>query len=592
MLINRTTIKKLWLYVAVILIGLFFVVAIPPFQKADESYHYRNMLVVVGRIRALMSGQPGLKIYKEEYELNKRMMSVLVTSGSHVKFPVSLYKSHLNYKNQNLMETESKLNLAVVIQYLPAAIGYLMGFGYPLIGYFLARSFSLLFFLGCLLGSYIFLSKTKYTRLLVIPLLVPMLWHQVAGITYDSTFISLLLLTTALFIKVSVTGKFSRIDKGLILVLTVLVSLVKTGNDVFLFLLLLLPWQKHGGNWFRSKILPLLPVIIFILVILIAKRSPLAMVAIQVDNGVKVNNQIVNSEVNKLIIFSDWEYVCQLLANTILTKSEFYMRSFIGQFGWLDVEMEWWIYPVIMLIISYFFMKLLSDIKKSSLAWWQLVVLGLILWGYIGMVFLGMYLWWTPAALGVIEGIQGRYFLPIFPLMLFWLTELIVKIGKKQVRKILLIIMIVTTMASLSWSVYGRYYDYSRLYQNPENLSKEFEDTSKKNKIVEKKLLDQEVVVSLPTDGNKFAGFQLLVEPAEETMIPLRYSLEDGNGKVLQKGYLNNKNIENGVLQGEFLIKSTTSDRVQLKLVPLLTGDGKNYIYLLENFATLLFISK
>ena len=306
-------------------------------------------------------------------------------------------------------------------------------------------------------------------------------------ITYDSTFISLLLLTTALFIKVSVTGKFSRIDKGLILVLTVLVSLVKTGNDVFLFLLLLLPWQKHGGNWFRSKILPLLPVIIFILVILIAKRSPLAMVAIQVDNGVKVNNQIVNSEVNKLIIFSDWEYVCQLLANTILTKSEFYMRSFIGQFGWLDVEMEWWIYPVIMLIISYFFMKLLSDIKKSSLAWWQLVVLGLILWGYIGMVFLEC-IYGDTSSLGSDRRNTRAIFLPIFPLMLFWLTELIVKIGKKQVRKILLIIMIVTTMASLS----GQYMDVIMIIltslPESENLSKEFEDTSKKNKIVEKKL--------------------------------------------------------------------------------------------------------
>ena len=570
---------RIFFLIGIFLVSLFTFLA-PPFQKPDEASHYWRMLAIVGKIRSFPKFNQTI-VYDEEYnKLPELVWASQVTSRIHVKFPISLYKNSNTWvRNKEKIDKNIIFLSKNLISYLPQVVGYLINFGYPLIGFFMARLVGGLFFIWSVIFSLKNINS-KYRPLVFIYLSIPMLWHQVTAISYDSFFISISLLLFTFLITIFVDKKENDKNYFWFIFLTILISFIKPGNFVFLILLLLVSVHKISHvfkkNWIWIVWCLIIPVLYFV-----QKPASIA------DTSVNIN--VVAQE---RILVSDPLYFVSSFWRTIGEKSDFYITSFLGQFGWLDYNFALWVYLLISALIIWFYGRTLSQLKEIVLSRWQLFILLIFCGAYIAMVFLGMYLRWTPGGAKIIEGVQGRYFIPIFPFLLFLLAQFILMIGKNKASKLFVILSALFIIFSFVGVTYERYYDYSRLYQNPENLSKEFEDTSKKNKIVEKKLLDQEVVVSLPTDSNKFAGFQLLVEPAEETLIPLRYSLEDGNGKVLQKGYLNNKNIENGVLQEEFLIKSTTSDRVQLRLVPLLTGDGKNYIYLLENFATLLFISK
>lgn len=43
---------------------------------------------------------------------------------------------------------------------------------------------------------------------------------------------------------------------------------------------------------------------------------------------------------------------------------------------------------------------------------------GLAFLGAVGLIYLSMYLWWTPAGASAVQGVQPRYFLPLLPLLL------------------------------------------------------------------------------------------------------------------------------------------------------------------------------
>ncbi|MBO6100083.1 MAG: DUF2142 domain-containing protein, partial [Spirochaetaceae bacterium] len=55
--------------------------------------------------------------------------------------------------------------------------------------------------------------------------------------------------------------------------------------------------------------------------------------------------------------------------------------------------------------------EVLSKLQKFGVAWVILAVVALAMFGELGI--------WTPLNATSIEGVQGRYFLPIFPLILF-----------------------------------------------------------------------------------------------------------------------------------------------------------------------------
>ncbi len=104
--------------------------------------------------------------------------------------------------------------------------------------------------------------------------------------------------------------------------------------------------------------------------------------------------------------------VAKLLTRDLVSRAPRYAREAIGVLGWLDVPLPWWAY-------------LLSAVTLLAAAIWRraveppvpapLVVGSLV--ATLFLVALSLYFIWTPVGADRLEGFQGRYLLPVLPLV-------------------------------------------------------------------------------------------------------------------------------------------------------------------------------
>ena len=110
--------------------------------------------------------------------------------------------------------------------------------------------------------------------------------------------------------------------------------------------------------------------------------------------------------------------IYQTYWNSILTNGIF--SSWTGVLGWLDTALPVWLS---FLTISSVTVGLLSTggacVETKKVYKW---IAGLLPVGIFVMINLALYLSWSGVGADVVDGIQGRYFLPVTILFIPWLT--------------------------------------------------------------------------------------------------------------------------------------------------------------------------
>lgn len=87
-----------------------------------------------------------------------------------------------------------------------------------------------------------------------------------------------------------------------------------------------------------------------------------------------------------------------------------YLRQFVGNLGWLDVPLPHWLTDSILVLLLLSALASGVDIRIRDR-----VTLGLIVIASLAMISLSQYLAWSMVGGDQIDGIQGRYFLPLAP---------------------------------------------------------------------------------------------------------------------------------------------------------------------------------
>ena len=101
--------------------------------------------------------------------------------------------------------------------------------------------------------------------------------------------------------------------------------------------------------------------------------------------------------------------------NTITGQAEFLAASTIGMLGWLDVRLQpVWVYGFGVAGLAAAALCCASGRAMRVGAASRVVGLGVCL-GVVGALFLAQYLTWTPLGALEVQGVQGRYFLPLLP---------------------------------------------------------------------------------------------------------------------------------------------------------------------------------
>ena len=108
-------------------------------------------------------------------------------------------------------------------------------------------------------------------------------------------------------------------------------------------------------------------------------------------------------------------YSIYVFVNTLIKNTEYYINTLIGsRLGWLEITISQFIITgfLIILVLEFFREKEHYVIKTK-----ERVCYGVIASLISLAVLAAMWLAWTPISYATVQGVQGRYFLPMVPLL-------------------------------------------------------------------------------------------------------------------------------------------------------------------------------
>lgn len=341
-------------------------------------------------------------------------------------------------EDETLVECAGRNNLgnAGRIYYLPQVFGILAGrfldWG-MMPTMMLGRIFSLICY-ACL--AYAALRKLPFgkTSLFLIGIL-PITLQQAASFSYDAMLngISFVYLSYCLYaiygdkaIKIS--------DMAVILVTGTMMAMVKGGVYIALCMLplMILVKRKDLVSKQRRSIWGALIIFVFAF----AKNNLVRTLKSFLAQQGTVSGGASSTEVYTLgYLLENPKQFIGMFVNTFYKQGDSYIRNLLGgNLAWREINISWGI------VFCFFLLILLSCIvwgKEKKISTGDRIYYALISFGTFCCIELSMLLVWTPVTLNYITGVQGRYFLPFFLLILIILRNSFFKVKRNLDRQII-----------------------------------------------------------------------------------------------------------------------------------------------------------
>ncbi len=559
----------------VIFLGIFFVIAIPPFQKNDELAHYYRTVSIADGQYNCKNGV--FEIPKNLYEFPYRMglESVLINKA---KFPKDIFfRSDLNEGAGEVAYEEKICNLPV-IGYIPNLVGYFIGNVFtknPLIPYYLGRIAGFLFYLGALALSLRIIDK-KYRGYLYIYGCVPMILHQVTAFSYDVVIFGLIPVVFAIFINLLSNRNNLLVKELFFSFLVTIISIIKQTYFPLIFLLSIIQIRELRGIYKKKEKLRYLIRCLG----LYAVSAILIVVYTKIFFKNVGNNYpyLVNPYIQKDIILDDPLYFVRALWNSIATNWEFYFKGFFGIFGWLDVHMSTsFVYYLFFGFLSIFVYKS-SKSENDILNVFENMIIGGVLAGIIVLIFLSMYLVNAHVGSESISGVQGRYITVLFPFLLFVVVQSVAYLRRIRKENILIFISAAFIGGVIIRGIFLRYYDYSKNYSDERIVWDYVSAISEKN-IISKEINGKtNIIIDTKYPDYKVSAFEYYLDNKEEKriLVPYRYRIMDSNcNKIYKQGYLKQSDIQkSGVFVQYFGKLKVNEPKLCIQLEPVFIPDN------------------
>jgi len=288
-----------------------------------------------------------------------------------------------------------------------------------LIGKLLGLTNIVLFYIGRLVNlffySFIIYLAIKYTPILkwvfMLLALMPMALYEAASYSSDGFNIAISLLLIAFILKLAFDDKICRVNKNHLLFLLMLGMLLALSKEIYVLLLLLVLIIPQNKFYNRNKYV--WGFIIFIFSILTALLWSLLVTGIYVPISINVNPhvQLVFILTHILSFFGIFIY-------TISHYLLYYLTTFVGSFGWKDIGLDTPLPPILVYIyIIFLFFIALTDKSDVNVNLNQKLFSMMVFLLNLVSIFILEYLTWNAVGNNIIEGVYGRYFIPIVPLL-------------------------------------------------------------------------------------------------------------------------------------------------------------------------------
>lgn len=441
-------IPKIFIITASIL-GIIYLFLSPLFSGSDEHNHYYRI-----------------------YEISNGVMMTPTTDTVGSKMPKSLSNTFIEASGDNtnvkykdiIRMTKEKLNkgekiqygyywtiqynntaLYSPIQYIPQVIGFEIGkvlnLGPFIIG-MLGRLFNLITYiiLGYLCLKIVPKSKLFYMLILLSPNML-----QCASTLSADAFTNIIfLLFVALILKFSIQNeKITNKNKIALFILSIIISLCKIVYLPIVFLLLLIDYKKYGDKKSNKVLFCVITIAISIIISLLWIRTTNGVFDIAYNKSELQKQFILSNPMSYILIFirtmSTYiiNYIECLFVGTTMYHSQLEMPALIS-FSYVAI-----------VILSLF-----KDNDNNKYNIFKRVMISLIAIIIIGLAVTAIYVQCTAQFYAVknplIEGVQGRYFIPVIMLIPLIINTKRIKFNSFNLYKTMLTINLITWFYMLS----------------------------------------------------------------------------------------------------------------------------------------------
>ncbi|WP_017721847.1 DUF2142 domain-containing protein [Kamptonema formosum] len=457
--------------------GLIFLFLTPPFQVPDEQAHfYRAYQISEGHIVAQKrAGECAgyTNNFTSEMCVGGLLPTSLLTtvrSNKPIRFHpqnkqnpqdiFNLLKLPLEPQDRTFLKFPGSA-LYSHVPYLPQALAIAVGrlaHASPLALMYAGRLFNLMAWLGLEYLAIRIAPAGKWLLFLIC--LTPMSLFQAASLSADAVTNGLAHLLIAVFLKSAIEEDkpVERWDVALIFSLSLLLALSKQLYLPFVGMFLWVPVKKFGN--LKTYLLTLSTLLLICLTGALSWSYAVRHLYAFNPAGSQIS-----------FILSQPLNFASILLNTLAVRGYDYLQEFIGKLGWLDTPLpafHIWSYMAVLVIVALAGSNsnvALTDRAKAQLqtgaktqlqtgAKTQLQTVGLkpnykqitgiqkaVAFSIFALnsllMFILMYLSWNPVGALVIEGIQGRYFLPLAPLFFLVLSNPKVRLNMKTLTPVI-----------------------------------------------------------------------------------------------------------------------------------------------------------
>lgn len=427
--------------------GFIFSLKTPLLWGSDETTHFaRSYQVSQGEVTSEKLTYPwggysfGGQIPKPAHDL---IMKVNADIGTDKK--ITPYGTH-RVDNENKYEDSTRQelggdkvtyffpNMAAYspVAYLPSASGLFLADKLDLnLGNHikLARVFNLIFFIGLVFVSLRLLRGLNVAWLIMAVALIPAMLFNASMISADGVANAFAILVSAIVIKAWIyKKKLSKAEIAMLAIGVICLPLVKLPY-IFLSLLIFLVPRISLGTKKTSALIKA-----GILCVTLVGFTAWAMATPEVANSIRMIGtgerwQYINVDNQTDYVLHNPLAFAETFTRTLLLRDNNLLEGFFGQFSFVFVTV-----PAASILLSlmaiFMGMQLVEqklDKSKIKIAY----AAALLIVSIVG-VFGTLYLTFTNVKAPIIEGVQGRYFLPFAPLLFTLAALLMPKYNKKN----------------------------------------------------------------------------------------------------------------------------------------------------------------
>ena len=414
--------------VSFILIGLAYFILLPYLQVPDEGSHFYRAFEI-----------------SNGYFISDRNTNSFLYSDIMLEVPSTYSDILKNLKKDTLINKDMPLSFFTgssvysFISYIPQSIGIFFGKLFVnnilLLAYF-GRFFNFIFSIAVFYFSIKYVPIKKISLYLIV--FFPMSLQEAISLAPDSIVTSCSALLISLCLNIKYREENNYITLREIILIYSLIIFISGSKIVYLpicFIILLIPKSKFK----YSKLASIFPIFIICVLISIIWLYISSTFLPYTTSSKQQLYFILNNPFNYFYIF----------IYTIYKNFEFYISSMIGRdLSWFSIRIPnipYYIFlylPILLLLFDNNENNKRIDTKIK-------IILFIIIFIVIGLIFTALYIQWTKVGNCEIQGVQGRYFLPIlfYIFMLFSNNKL--KINFEYIRMHIFIILSMSNLLVL-----------------------------------------------------------------------------------------------------------------------------------------------